>query len=429
MSHDPSARATDQGEIMRYLPCLLLLCLLMSACAESEEPPPQSVPVTDEAIALSGPMNRFTLDLYRQCAAGQSGNIFISPYSVNVALTMAWAGAQGDTAYHMYQALRWPMDDQFNRPAYGPDLHRHFGHLNQHMQSIGDGKSVTLHLASALWPAKGEPLDAVYTDRLLQHYGVTITPVIYPQPGCDTINRWVERQTEKRIRELVKPDMLDPDLTRLVLTNAIYFKGDWEHPFKKKHTRQADFHLDAERKVSVDMMHQSEEEFGYARAEGFAALELPYRGGALSMVILLPDKVAGLSALEESLTADQLKTTLAAMRKTKLPVAAPKFWMTWEQSLNEPLKAMGMERAFDSERADFSGINGKRNLFIALVQHKAYIEVNEEGAEAAAATGVVEEKAAEPMNQFIADHPFLFLIRDTESGAILFIGRMVDPSG
>ncbi len=413
---------------MRHFLCLCFVCSLLLACEERSPALQPPLPLTDEARSLSTSLNAFAVDLYCQCIREESGNLFLSPCSVDIALTMTMAGAVGDTEYQMYHALRWPIDAAVGRPAYGSELHRHLGILQSHMQSIGDGRSLTLHLASAIWPRKGEPLDAVFVDRLWRNYGAQVTPVDFPQPGCDQINRWVEQQTAKKIRELLKPEMLDPQDTALVLTNAIYFKGDWENQFDRKHTRQAVFHLDAERKTMADMMRQTHN-FPYAKADGFAAIELPYRGGAVSMIILLPDRTDGLVDLEQKLNPVMLSNALGQMHERKVAVQLPRFWMTWERSLNEPLKAMGMELAFKPVEADFGGINLQGDLFISRVQHKAFIEVNEEGSEAAAATGVVVDAAADvDLAEFTADHPFLFLIRDTDSGTILFIGRVIDPS-
>ncbi|GAI76663.1 unnamed protein product, partial [marine sediment metagenome] len=242
-----------------------------------------------------------------------------------------------------------------------------------------------------------------------------------------TINAWVEKKTKDKIKELLKPGVLNR-LTRLVLTNAIYFKGNWDSQFEKARTQPAPFTLTDGKKVNVPMMNQTEK-FKYTEAESFQALELPYVDNELSMVILLPKETDGLSDFEKTLTAGNLSEWLGKLRKRKVIVSVPKFRMTSQFSLAAVLKSMGMTDAFVPDAADFSGMNGKRDLFISAVIHKAYVEVNEEGTEAAAATGVVIGVTSMPARPpvFRADHPFLFLIRDNRTGSILFIGRVMNP--
>jgi serpin B len=243
-----------------------------------------------------------------------------------------------------------------------------------------------------------------------------------------TINKWVEDKTNKKIKDLLKPGILKP-VTKLVLTNAIHFKGTWKKQFKKEYTRKVKFHLNEKKDVEVEMMRLTEQKFKYMRGEGFQAVELPYTGEKLSMVVLLPDKVDGLAKLEKECTGENLKKWLSQMRTSKVDILGiPKFKMTCEFSLADTLKEMGMPTAFGMG-ADFSGMNGKKDLFISAVIHKAFVDVNEEGTEAAATTAVVVEKksAAVRRTVFYADHPFLFMIRDTRTGAILFMGRLVNP--
>jgi serpin B len=242
-----------------------------------------------------------------------------------------------------------------------------------------------------------------------------------------TINAWVEKKTNGKIKDLISPGVLD-SMTRLVLTNAIYFKGNWAKQFKENRTQDAPFTLADGKKIEVAMMNQKAE-FGYMETDTFQALELPYVDEELSMVILLPKEIDALNEFEKALTTENLNQRLAEIHKCEVVVFVPKFKTTSQFSLADVLKSMGMKDAFSSD-ADFSGINGKRDLFISAVIHKAFVEVNEEGTEAAAATGVVMRltsvgPAAIPV--FRADHPFLFLIRDNLSGSILFIGRVVNP--
>jgi len=241
-----------------------------------------------------------------------------------------------------------------------------------------------------------------------------------------TINAWVEKQTRDKIKDLIQPGVLD-SLTRLVLTNAIYFKGDWASPFKKDGTKDGDFFAADGQKVAAPMMHQTGH-FGYLDGGELQALEMPYKGDALSMVVLLPKAKDGLPALEKKLSATSAVVWIAGLRKQQVQVAMPRFTTTAEFMLKETLSAMGMTDAF-SDRADFSGMDGVKDLFISAVIHKAFVDVNEEGTEAAAATAVVMKSTGMPAPpvEFRADHPFVFLIRDTRSGCILFVGRMANP--
>ncbi len=239
--------------------------------------------------------------------------------------------------------------------------------------------------------------------------------------------------TKGKITDLIPAGVLS-DMTRLVLTNAIYFKGNWLHQFNKDSTQPAPFHLSATQKVEVPLMFQKERyKFGRAKfgESGLKVLELPYKGEELSMVLLLPDETDGLAALEKELTAENLKSWTAKLGKPEVMVFLPKFKMTAEFQLNDVLAKLGMPLAFAPGSADFSGMDGKMDLYISAVVHKAFVDVNEEGTEAAAATGVVFGVTSVPVDppEFRADHPFVFLIRDNRSGAILFMGRVLDPRG
>jgi serpin B len=249
-----------------------------------------------------------------------------------------------------------------------------------------------------------------------------------------TINQWIEQKTENKITNLLQPGVLNP-LTKMVLTNAIYFKGDWQTPFTKAYTEDEDFHLSPAKNVKAPLMHLTKG-FDYFDGGTFQALAIPYQSGDLSMIVFLPRDIDGLRALEESLTASHMKQWLDQLQPVhEVILTLPKFQMTRQFGLAGTLSAMGMPSAFDAT-ADFSGMTGKRDLFISAVIHKAYINVDEKGTEAAAATAVVMEKAmAMPPRRdqplppvFRADHPFVFLIRDNRSGGILFMGRVTDPT-
>ncbi|NLE38060.1 MAG: serpin family protein, partial [Pirellulaceae bacterium] len=280
-----------------------------------------------------------------------------------------------------------------------------------------------------LWGQTGYHFLPAFLQVTREDYGAELAQVDFArntEAARRTINTWVEDKTEKRIQDLIAPGVLD-QATTLVLTNAIYFKGDWQRQFKAEATKEAPFLINPQEKVAVPMMHQRGD-FGYGDAGDAQILELPYVGRDLSMFVLLPKRVDGLADLEQKFTLDNLNTWTSGLRRRNVEVYLPKFTMTSSFRLDRVLSAMGMPLAFSGE-ADFSGMNGRHDLFISAVIHKAFVDVNEEGTEAAAATAVVMERAAAvPENLvFRADHPFLLLIRDNRTGSILFLGRMANP--
>jgi serpin B len=315
-------------------------------------------------------------------------------------------------------------------------LHPAMGALLSNLNTAHNGYQ--LRVADALWAQR----DYVFRDDFLKltkrDYGAGFNPVDFkgaPEAARLTINQWVEQKTDNKIANLLQPGVLN-SMTKMVLTNAIYFKGDWQTPFEKAWTEEDDFHLSPARNVKAPLMHLSEG-FDYFDSGTFQVLEIPYESGDLSMIVFLPREIGGLPALEESLTASQMKQWLAQLHPVpEVILTLPKFKMTRQFSLEGTLGAMGMPQAFDANAADFSGMTGNRELFISAVIHKAYINVDEKGTEAAAATAVVMEKATAmpprfqppPPPVFRADHPFIFLIRDNHSGGILFMGRVNDPT-
>lgn len=384
------------------------------------------VPVTfteeltsDLQAAVAG-NNGFALDLYSMLKK-EEGNLFFSPYSISSALAMTYGGARGDTAEEMAKALRF---------ALGADrIHPAFAELNTALAQIQKRGQVQLHIANSLWPQKNYRLLPEYLTLTKRYYGVSVTPVDFAKSAEEArklINRWVEDRTNEKIRDLIGPGALDP-VTVLVLVNAIYFKGNWASQFDPKRTAECDFSLLDDAKARVSMMYQKGK-FGYGEIEGAQLLELPYVGKELSMVLILPAKPEGLSKVEDQLTPDNLGSWVSRLSEQDVNVYLPKFKVTWGTfELNKPLQALGMRKAFGSG-ADFSGMDGTNTLFIGLVLHKAFVEVNEEGTEAAAATAVVMKRSAPKIPIFRADRPFLFLIRDNVTGSILFIGRILDPS-
>jgi len=407
---------------MRLLLSSLIACLVLHTSATAAETP--TVAAADRAAAVEG-NNAFALDLYAQLRT-QGGNLFFSPESISTALAMAYAGARGDTASQMAKTLHFTLPPDRLHPAMGALL----ADLNATHQGY------RLSVANALWAQQGYPFLPGFLDLTQRNYGAGFNPVDFkgdPEAARLTINQWIERKTEDKIKDLLQRGALTPRST-LVLTNAIYFKGDWTTPFDKVLTKDEDFHLTSSQNVKAPLMHRTAG-FSYLDGGTFQALEIPYKTRELSMIVLLPNDIGGLPALEQSLTAPAARQWLSQLRPVpKVILTLPRFKMTQQFALQGALSAMGMPLAFQQRAADFSAIAGNRELFISAAIHKAFIDVNEEGTEAAAATAVIMVGAMAmtgPRPQppvFRADHPFLFLIRDNRSGAILFLGRVTNPT-
>jgi serpin B len=406
----------------------LILMAIASPCFGADKPAAKQR--IDQQIVVEA-NNKFALELYAKLQARQ-GNLFFSPYSISTALAMAYAGARGQTEEQMAKTLHFPTTvrrDGSEVVPFRERFHPAFAAIIKDLNARGQKGAYELTVANALWGQKGYGFLKEFLDTIKAHYDGQFNEVDFvtaTETARKTINAWVEKETKNKIKNLIPPGALN-SLTRLVLTNAIYFKGNWARQFKKDRTNNAPFTLTNDDKVNVPMMNQTAE-FKYMEAEDFQALELPYVDNELSMIILLPKEFDGLSKFEKKLTPENVSNWLARLRKRKVIVSIPKFKMTSQFGLAGVLKSMGMRDAF-SQQADFSGMNGKKDLFISAVIHKAYVDVNEEGTEAAAATGIVVGiTSVQPQPPvFRADHPFLFLIRDNNSGSILFIGRMMNP--
>ncbi len=381
-----------------------------------------------DAAAPSG-TGEFAADLYGRLADKEKGNFFLSPYSISSALAMTWAGAAGRTGVEMAQVLRFG--------GKGEEVHADFARMSGELNVLGRSGGVKLSIANALWAQKGLSLKSEFLGLTRRNYGAGLNELDLkndPEGSRRTINRWVEDKTERKIKDLIPRGALGEGL---VLTNAVYFKGLWERQFKKEDTQDGTFFPGVGRQVSVPLMHQIRD-FGYFETPDLQGLELAYKGRALSLAILLPKKTDGLPLLEKSLTAQALNGWLSHLREREVAVYIPRFKLTSTFSLADTLGDMGMSSAFipcgrpEPACADFSGMDGLRDLYISAVLHKAFVEVNEEGTEAAAATAVVMRLTATPLRAeppvFRADHPFIFLIRHRSSGAILFMGRLADPS-
>jgi serine protease inhibitor len=373
----------------------------------------------------------FALDLYQKLK-DQPGNLFFSPYSISTALAMTYAGARGRTEGEMSKTLQFTHSQE--------TLHAAFGALGVRMNRIQIGNRITLTTANSIWCQRDYRFTDAFLNTVRSSYGADARQVDFKHAASAAtgeINKWVEQKTNGKIKDVAEPDQFT-DYTRLVLCNAIYFKGKWLNQFKAEDTKPAPFSVTTNQTVTVSMMYQhSEFKMTQSEDDSVELLELPYSGNDLSMIILMPNTTFGLnevqqaslSDLEQKLTAGNLHAWLTKLDRAgarKTFVGMPRFTTTRSFELANPLKSLGMPSAF-SEAANFSGMDGTTNLFIAGVFHKALIEVNEEGTEAAAATGV--HVATRSMSgRFIADHPFFFLIRENGSGTLLFLGRIVEPT-
>ena len=364
--------------------------------------------------------NQFSFELYSKYKS-KDGNIFFSPYSISTALAMTYEGARGKTADEMQAVFHFPKDETLRRNSF----------LESYNGINKEGKAYTLKTANALWAQKDYPFLDSYFSLVKQYYGGNVTNLDFAgqtEESRLTINKWVEEQTNNKIKDLIPKGILD-SLTRLVLTNAIYFKGMWVMQFDKAKTIEKDFEISPGKTVKAMMMSLTGEEavFKYAEEEDLQVLELPYKGEELSMLILLPKK-GGMDSLEAILNAQQISELRKGLHKQRVDVYLPKFKFETKYFMKDTLKKMGMPTAF-SMAADFSGMNGKKELYIYQVIHQAFVEVNEEGTEAAAATAVVMRlKSMAPMKIiFNADHPFIFLIQEKDTGNILFLGRVSEP--
>ncbi len=399
--------------------------LIVCGCAKAAD----SVAFTDgnDIKTVSSGNAEFAFDVYNKLrndpnATAPKENLFFSPYSLSTALAMTYAGARGETQKQMEITLHLPFTNK--------RLHSAAGALQQQLIQKDKSRGYQILLANTLWGQKGEPILKEFLDLTNTYYGADFTLLDFvneTEKSRQTINLWVEEKTSNKIKDLIPPGGVDGE-TVLVLTNAVYFKGEWSFKFKKSDTRQEDFNVSAKEKVKVDMMH-IEEEFKYYEDEKLQAIELPYKGNEISMLVLLPSSIEGIGEVENTLTSESLNTLLAKMVKTEVDAYLPRFKIVWGTfSLNKTLIDLGMTDAFEYGKADFSGIRIDRRIWISNVFHQAFIEVNEQGTEAAAATAAVITKSIDITPVFFADHPFVFIIRDNHSGSILFMGRLINPS-
>ena len=367
----------------------------------------------------------FAFDLY-QALKKEDGNIFYSPYSISLALAMTYAGARGETEKQMADTLHYLLSQSTLHPAFN-SLDIELGKRGEGAK-CEDGEGFRLNIVNAIWGQKDYEFLSSYLDLLAENYGAGLRVLDFinsPNQSRETINQWVSDQTEGRIKDLIPEGSINP-LTRLVLTDAIYFNAAWKLPFEPEATTNSPFHLISGDDVTVPMMKQTEY-FGYAKSDNYLAVELPYDGDELSMAILT--NITGrFSDFENTIDLPLVQAIIDNLEHTRVALTMPKFEFESEFGLKETLMGMGMEEPF-RDSADFSGMTGKTDLHIDDVVHKAFVSVDEAGTEAAAASGVIVGIVSAPPEpvKVTLDHPFVFLIRDNETGAILFIGRVMNP--
>jgi serpin B len=361
--------------------------------------------------------NKFALELYSELSKSEKGNIFFSPYSISSALAIVYEGARGRTAEEIKSVFHFPSYETL-RPNFAAIYN-----------SINKGyKDYELRTGNALWVQQSFPLLEEYTSTVERYYGGKATNLDFvgeTEKSRETINSFIEEQTNGKIKDLIPQGFLSPQ-TVLVITNAIYFKGTWVWEFDPKETREMDFKISSNNTIKVPMMFMKPSEkarFNYTETDDLQILELPYKGGKISMLILLPK--GDLSSIEP-LTLEKIEEWKSKMKETELDsIYLPKFEFKAKYFLNDNLKRLGMPTAF-TPSADFSGITAG-NIWISSVIHEGYVKVDEKGTEAAAATAVIIARAIRG-NVFRADHPFIFIIQERDTGNILFLGRVVNPT-
>ena len=413
--------------------------LVMAAAAAAVAAPPNQM--AKEPAPVAGASNRFATDLYAQLAAKDRDNLFLSPSSIHAALAMTYLGARAETAQEMAKALHLEGLKNEDVLAGYESLLKQLNEPPKITDWQMEGEKVVrkqvppyqLHMVNALWAQKSYPFGPEYMRSVQQHFQARLEMMDFetqPEPSRKTINEWVEQQTNNRIKDLIPQGAIDP-LTRLVLTNAVYFKSAWMHDFAKKSTADKPFYLLDGGKADVPQMHQ-QGKFGYAETEDVQVLSMPYRAGQLDMVVLLPKARDGLGGLEKQLSAGKLSEWTGKLKVEHVDVTLPKWKFESSFSLKKPLEVLGIKQAFVWPGADFTAMSPTGELYISEALHKAFVAVDEEGTEAAAATAVMMATLGMPVEPpqpkiFKADHPFLFLIRHKAGGVVLFMGRVTNP--
>lgn len=394
----------------------LILFLILNSSSLSTE----AMNSNSETGKIARENNCFGFELYSNIEKKEKGNIFFSPFSISTAFAMVYEGASGKTAQEIGQVFHF---------------HENIAERRKGWESIFNiiekkRKDYELFTANALWIQKNFKILPEYITAIEKFYKGMVSNIDFfgaTERSRQTINKWVEEKTNNKIKELFRHGTLN-QLTRLVLTNAIYFKGEWLKQFEKEDTKEEDFWVSKERSVKVPMMRITGQnaKFNYAETEGLQILEMDYKGNDISMIVLLPK--GDIELLEKSLTEENLRNWISRLREERIDVYFPKFKITKRYTLNDIVQEMGAKSAFIPGKADFSKINGTKELYIQIAVHQAFIEVNEEGTEAGGATGIGIGITAVPIKKvFRADHPFIFIIQEKETETILFLGKVVNP--
>jgi serpin B len=413
----------------------ILPVLFLSACGPAQVAASQlsrlenpSVPASDQEQLIAG-NTAFAFDLY-QAIRSQSGNLVYSPYSISLAFAMAYGGARGETARQMADVMNYSLPgDQFH-PAFNA-LDLDLARRPTQAAGVDEQDRFQLSIANSTWAQKDYAFQPAYLDLLALNYGAGMRLVDFknaPEAARKQVNDWVSDQTNKRILDILPKGSVEPR-TVLVLANAIYFKAQWQSEFNSGFTSPGPFHLLDGSTVDVPMMQKHpEENYAFAEGDGWQAISLPYKGGLVDMIILLPE-LGSFNTFEASLTAEKYQQVVSALKSQTVILSVPKFKFDAELGLKDALVGMGMQDAFSENVADLSGMDGTHLLYLSDAFHKAFIAVDEKGTEAAAATAVLAVPASMPVGvDMQINRPFLFFIRDIPSGTVLFMGRVVDPS-
>jgi len=425
---------------MKWVMALTLVSLLLTACIPAAERAAKAQIVRADVARVASPevsdqqvvdlvagANAFAFDLYHAVAKGEEGNLIYSPYSISLAFSMAYAGARGETAAEMAEVLHF-LPQEAQHPALNA--------VDQRLSNLGQGPTeheeeetpFQLSVANALWGQQGVPFEQPFLETLARQYGAGMRVADFigaPDAALEMINGWVAQQTNDRIEKILSPGSITPD-TRLILANAIYFKAAWLYFFSKSATQDGPFTLLDGRQVTVPLMHQRAGRIAYAEGEGYRAVQLPYRGEAVDMWVILPAE-GHFESIEAQLSAGFLDEMRDHAELRDVTLTMPRFDFETELQLRDLLKAMGMPTAF-SDAADFGGMAEGGGLYIDQAQHRSTISANEEGTEAAAATMVAMAVEELQTAEMTVDRPFILAIIEREMGTILFLGRLLNPA-
>jgi len=402
---------------------LLLVILPACKCSKNNmENKSDAVVENTTPVNITENNNLFALDLYKKIST-TPGNLFYSPYSISTALAMTYAGARGKTEKEMSAVMHFP--------ANSADFYNKYNEVLKNISTLNDGGKLNIYTVNSVWAQKNFKFRDEFLEIIKNNFNSSINLVDFIKETENSriqINKWVETQTNEKIKELIKPGLIDY-LTRMVLVNAIYFKADWETAFDKNQTRKMDFLVDESKAVSCDFMFLEQEFKFFEQEDGLKAIEIPYSKGKMSMLIILPKDNAGFNMLKKEINLDFYKKINSVLVSKNVKLYLPKFKTTSEFELSDILIKMGMPEAF-SDRADFSGMTGAKDLKISKVIHQAFVEVSETGTEAAAATAVVMRVKSMPISppEFKADHPFMFIIKENKENSILFAGNIYNPT-